>query len=488
MSLSVALNTARSSLLATSTQVSVSGKNIAGADDPAYSRKLAITTTTADGGARIISITRASDMALYFRMLGATSSAAGQQALQNGLDRLASTIGDPDLEQSPAATLGALKAAIQLAANRPDDMALAQGVVTQAQDIAASLAEASRTVMNVRTDADADMATSVARIKDLLARFETLNTAVVRGTIAGTDITDPLDQRDSILAQLSEELGVTVVGRANNDVALYTDSGVTLFDKTARAVAFAPTPVYAAGTTGNAVYIDGVPVTGANATMPLHSGNLVGLATLRDEHAVSYQNQLDEIARGLVASFAESDQSGGGGPDLAGLFTWSGGPAIPAVGTVVPGLAGQLRVNPQVDPAQGGLLSRLRDGGMNGAAYGYNTTGAAAFAGRLESLVAGMTAAQSYDPATGITGSLGLTDFGASSVSWLEGLRQAATTDAGYQTTLLARASEALSNATGVNMDEEYAIQLQLEKSYAASSKLIGVINQLFDTLLGAVG
>jgi flagellar hook-associated protein 1 FlgK len=221
--------------------------------------------------------------------------------------------------------------------------------------------------------------------------------------------------------------------------------------------------------------------------MPLRSGNLVGLSTLRDEHAVTSQNQLDEVARGLIATFAESDRSGGGGPDLAGLFTWSGGPAVPAAGALAPGLAGRIRVNPSVDPMQGGRLERLRDGGMNGVAYTYNATGAAGFSGRLEALAAAMTAPQTFNAASGITGAFGLTDFGAASVSWLEGLRQAVTTDAGYQATLVARASEALSNATGVNMDDEYAIQLQLEKSYAASSKLIGVINQLFDTLLATV-
>lgn len=487
MSLTAALYTARSSLQAISSQVSVSGRNIAGAHDPAYSRKLALTTTTADGSARIVSITRAADMALYLRMLGATSNAAGQHALRDGLERLAATIGDPDLKQSPAARIGALNDALQQYANRPDDMTLAQGVVTGAQDLATSLNAAAKAVQQVRGDADADIASAVGRLNGLLASFETLNKAVVQGTIAGADVTDALDQRDSLLAQISEEMGVSVVRRANNDMAIYTDSGATLFETTARAVTFKPTSVFTAGATGNAVYVDGVPVTGANATMPLHSGNLVGLTKLRDEVAVAYQGQLDEIARGLIASFAESDQSGGGGPDGAGLFTWPGGPGIPADGTIVAGLAGAIRVNAAVDPAQGGLLARLRDGGINGAAYGYNTSGAAGFSGRLTALVDALKAPRAYDPASGLTEAGGVAAFGAASVSWLEGMRQGITGDADYQTTLLARASEALSNATGVNMDDEYAMQLQLEKSYAASSKLIGVINELFDTLLGAV-
>ncbi|MBZ0229959.1 MAG: flagellar hook-associated protein FlgK, partial [Bauldia sp.] len=190
----------------------------------------------------------------------------------------------------------------------------------------------------------------------------------------------------------------------------------------------------------------------------------------------------------LIEAFAETDQSGGGGPALAGLFAWSGGPGIPAGGMAVPGLAAAIRVNSLVDPAKGGSLDRLRDGGVNGADYAYNVTGAASFAARLDALVVELGAARAFDPAAGLASGIGLVDFGTASVSWLEGLRRETSDTADYQSTLLARASEALSNAVGVNMDDEYALQLQLEQSYAASSKLIGVIKQLFDTLLETVG
>ena len=77
-----------------------------------------------------------------------------------------------------------------------------------------------------------------------------------------------------------------------------------------------------------------------------------------------------------------------------------------------------------------------------------------------------------------------LTDFGTASVGWLEDLRKTTSNTADYQTTLLSNATTALSNASGVNVDAEYAKQLQLEQSYQASSKLIGIVKQLFDTLL----
>lgn len=52
---------------------------------------------------------------------------------------------------------------------------------------------------------------------------------------------------------------------------------------------------------------------------------------------------------------------------------------------------------------------------------------------------------------------------------------------------MLDSASTALSNTTGVNRDEEVASMLQLEKSYAASAKLIATVNAMIQSLLDAV-
>ena len=49
---------------------------------------------------------------------------------------------------------------------------------------------------------------------------------------------------------------------------------------------------------------------------------------------------------------------------------------------------------------------------------------------------------------------------------------------------ILAGASDALSRSTGVNMDDEYALQLAIERNYAASARLITLIDEMFDELL----
>lgn len=485
MGLSLALNTARSSLQASSTQMSVISRNNAGATDATYSRKIA-SLVTADGGVRI-SVRRASDTALFFKMLSTTSNAAAQQAVLEGYDKLKNTVGDTSLNQSAAAKIGALNSALAQYANKPDDANLGRAVVDRAGELATMLNEATKTVQSTRKEADTKIAESVARVNDLLGQFEAANKAVVRGSAAGIDISDALDSRDKVLAQISEEMGITVSTRENNDMAIYTDSGVTLFEKTPRSVTFNPTSAFAAGTVGSAVYVDGVQITG-QGPMPVHSGRLVGLVAVRDDITVTYQGQLDAIAATLIDAFGEADPSTPPvGSKMAGLLTYtgSGSPAMPS-GVDLVGLAGRIMTNPGIDPAKGGAVEALRDG----LTYAYNPGGAggnAAFAERLNAIVTSMNADRTFDPALGHGAPANLQAFSTFSAAWLESGRKTASAEVEYRVTLLGHASEALSNATGVNMDDETALMLQVEKSYSASAKLLSVIDEMLRTLLNAV-
>src|SRR3954452_6408119 len=390
MTLAAAFDSARSSLVASGVQSSVISRNVGSANQPGYSRKIAGLATFPNNGVYVASIQRAASAGLFANVLVATSGSAGKNALFDGLQKIASAVvEDPELGQSPTAQLNKLKQALQQYSNAPDNVMLAQGAVTAAKDMATALNHATQIVQATRESADSEMAASVANINQLLIQFDTVNSAVVKGTVAGDDVTDYLDQRDGIISKLSQEIGVQVAIRRNGDAALYTDSGLTLFDKKARSVSFAPTTTYSATLTGNPVFIDGVAVTGSTSVMPLKGGKIVGLAELRDKAAVIYQDQLDEIARGLISTFRESDQSLIPTlPDVPGLFTYPGAPAMPPSATVLAGLAGTIKVAASVDPALAGNPSLLRDGAISGgAAYQYIASGNPGFSTRLHQLV-----------------------------------------------------------------------------------------------------
>ncbi len=488
MSLSASLNTALSSLATTADQTSILSRNVARAGDTTASRKSAEVITIPGYGVRLASVTRVVNVALFNNVLESTSTSAGQRAIADALQQLEQTVNDTELDASPAALLEKLNDALQRYASAPDSLATAQAAVAAARDVVTSLNDATDLIQKVRAQADADIAGSVDNLNTLLARFETVNNEIVKGSRTGSDVTDYLDQRDQILRQISEEVGIKTITRADNSMAIFTDSGVTLFDVSARAISFQPTASYSAATTGNAIYADGVPITGSSAVMGVGSGRLNGLVKVRDDLAVTYQSQLDEVARGLITAFAESDQSAIPAlPDATGLFTWSGGPAIPPSGTLVPGLAASITLNTLVDPDQGGDATLLRDGGINGAAYDYNTTNASGYTGRVNELIDKLNGAQAFDPAAKLSASTNLKSFASASVAWLEQSRSTASDDADYSETLLAQSAETLNKVTGVNLDEEMALMLELERTYQASSKLITTVNAMLETLLAAV-
>jgi flagellar hook-associated protein 1 FlgK len=48
--------------------------------------------------------------------------------------------------------------------------------------------------------------------------------------------------------------------------------------------------------------------------------------------------------------------------------------------------------------------------------------------------------------------------------------------------------AEALSNDTGVNIDQEMSLLLDLEHSYEASARLMKVVDEMLSALIAAVG
>ena len=197
-----------------------------------------------------------------------------------------------------------------------------------------------------------------------------------------------------------------------------------------------------------------------------------------------YQRQLDEIARGLIAAFAESDQSAVPTlPDAPGLFTWPGAPALPAGGTVSAGLAGRITLHADVDPAQGGNAELLRDG----ITTNYNTGGDASFTGRLMTLMDELETPRTLVGNGGVSANQTLLNYSTGSVSWIEDARKSAAYGEETKFALMFRTTEALSNITHVNVDEEMALMLQLEQSYAASAKMMQMIDEMLKTLLSVV-
>lgn len=482
MTLTAALKTAQSSLFNVSKQTLLTSRNITDAGNENYVRR-EVRVSTAEYGARVYSISRADQPALFKDAIGALSESAGQAVIGDMASRLQTLVNGVDNQSSPLAKIDALRDALQIYSSDASNPVLGVTAIDAAQDLARTLNGATQEVQNLRTQIDRDVAAGAADLRELLDQFEIVNNAVVSGAQLGRDVNDALDQRDALVKQMSEYVSISIVKRDNNDMVLFAGQGITLFETVPRSVTFDPQAAYAPGTTGNSLRIDGVPLAagvGANTTA---SGSLSALIQARDSVAVQLQTQLDEVARGLVETFAETDQTGGGAPALAGLFTYAGGPALPPVGTVVPGLAATLTVNAAFDPNQGGDPTLLRDGGANGAAYVANTTGGPAFADHLIGFIDGLDGPRAIDPTSGISGDRSVAGFAAASIGWIDNMRSTSDLAAQSKKALHDKLSGDYLATTGVSIDDEMTKLIALEQSYDASARIMSVVDQMFETL-----
>ena len=268
---------------------------------------------------------------------------------------------------------------------------------------------------------------------------------------------------------------ISTIVRGQNDIVITTSDGATLFETIPRKVTFDSTIAYQAGMSGEPIRIDGVPIAAGKGANTTASGKLAAMIQLREDVAVKQQAQLDEMARGLILAFAE-DEAGG----IPGLFTSTG--PFPGT-TLIDGLAGMIRINPAYDSQQGGNPEALRDG----ATVNLNPSGAASFSDTLLAYLDALESDMDFDPAAGLFAEGSLTNFSTESVGWLEGNRKSASFAVENKGATLMRTQQALSNQTGVNIDQEMAMLLDLEHSYAASARMLQAVNEMLATLLNSI-
>jgi flagellar hook-associated protein 1 FlgK len=489
MSLSLAYQIARGSLSANATAASVVSRNIAAADDPSASSKTTHLVTEVSGGVRVAGVVNAVDSLLLEQSLESNSASSMFDAMHSGLDRLQVAMFGSDYNSSPSALLGKLRDALHVAASSPQDLSIARFALVAANDVALSLNRGASVVAETRAQADQNLRDGILQLNDLLNSFQQTNRQISIGLAQRGDVTDAIDQRNALLRDISKLVDVRASTRGDNEMVLFLASGPTLLETSLREITLDGPGIPGPGLAGPGMRVDGWPIENANVL----GGKLGGLLKFRDDLALTFGRQLDEIARGLIMAAAESDQSAvPAAPVLAGLFTYAGGPSLPATGTVVDGIASSIRVNPNVDPAQGGSLARLRDGGISAPgnlAYVYNSTGVAGFGDRLLGLVERFSADQAFDAAARLgSTSSGLLAFASGSVGWLEEQRSSTQSHFDDAQVLADRSLSAWQNRVGISIDSEMTTLISLERSYQASSRLITSVNSMFDSLLRAVG
>jgi flagellar hook-associated protein 1 len=507
MSLGAALSIATSSLANVSSQLSLVSHNVANADTPGYVSETATQQSeTIDGiGLGVIAgpVTRDLDTALQAQAFQQDSTVAGLQTTQTALQAIDAVQGTPGQGGDIASQLGDLQDQFSTLLNDPSNQTQQQAVVSSAATLAGTINALSSAYTSQRQTAENSIVTEVGTINTTLNTIGQLNSQITLLQSGGQSTADLQNQRDEAVQQLGQLISVQTLVQPNGNMVITTAGGLSLpTNATGDALATSGANVQP-GTTYPGGGIPAITMDGTDVTAQLTGGELGANITLRDTTLPTYQAELDEFSQNLASRFSAQGLTLFSDPN--GNVPAGGGEPVQS-GYV--GFASVIQVNPavQADP------SLVRDGTnaiagspTGAAAFTPNPVGGpAGFTTLINNVLTytfgadvqdGVTQPPSNTTGLGATGTLNApyatpTTLGNEASSLVAAQAQDSanatsqlTTEQAVQTTL----NNNLSSGSGVNMDTEMSLMIQLENDYGVNAKVIAAVQSMWTTLNNAV-
>lgn len=313
-----ALRTAQSGLLANQAALDAVANNIANVSTDGYSRKKvnmeAVVVTGQGAGVQLSALTRSIDEGLLKSLRTETASFEQYNSQSSYYDRMQDLFGTPDENTSISHSLSALAEAMQSLALSPNETIDQSELVRRATELMEQLHDMSATIQELRNQADGEAADTVLLINDLATNLGDLNDKIVQNASSGLDVSDLRDQRDKGLDELAGLIDIRYFYRSDGDVVVFTSAGRTLVDNVPaslthnKASSLTPTSTHAEGDI-NGIYI-GTPIAGNDITNGITSGRMKGLVDLRDVVLPNLQSQIDELSAELRDSINQVHNRG----------------------------------------------------------------------------------------------------------------------------------------------------------------------------------
>jgi flagellar hook-associated protein 1 len=466
-------------------QLGVIANNVANSSTPGYVEEQLPQSELVYGGvgSGVVAgiVQRLGDQLAANNVNQATSAQSYSQEMVNLLGNYVQQVGQPNDTSSLPSVFSAFQQSLTTLSSSPGSATAQAAAVSAAQTLAGTLNTLGSSVEAAREQADQNIASSVTAVNSTLNQLAQNEAALQQAAETGRSTASFEDTRDTLLTNLSQYLPVTVHQSSNDGIIVSTDQGTVLWDGTVHQLSFTQTPTITAtqsitanpseGYTGGLsnVTVDGQPL------QMSQNGSIAADLQLRDVTLPAFQRQMDQMSGNLITAFQQSDPSVSSGQ--TGVFTAQGQALDPSAQAAIPGLASRIEVNASLDPTQGGQYWRIQAGAQatTQAQSGDNST----VLGFINALQQG----QSYDTTTGVPGTMTL----STAASQIAGTQQvASSTWSSLNTTRTQetqQAQSALSNATGVNVDDEMQRLLLVQHTYEASAQVLQAAAKMLDTL-----
>ncbi len=450
------MDTSLSALFAAQAGLATTGHNIANANTRGYSRQEVqfaarrpdMTAYGAIGrGVEVEGIRRIQDEFVLNNLRAQTARGESYGAINSSLSEVESILGSVDNDHLGNALSSFFKSwnALSQASINPT---MKQNVVASAKSLVADLHSIDESLTALESNIDNSIQLEMGNLNRLLTQVADMNGQIMATETSGEPANDLRDQRDLLITQISAIAEVSVHERedGSKDIILagrtmVARDSATLFQSSYES-------------TGSG-YSMSVVTQGNKQAVTLSQGKLEGLLTSRDVQVSNVRKQLDGLAAKIVSE-VNALHTQGRTSDGSGLLFFTGS----SMHTLDVNQA--LKDNPALVAA-----GRTTAAGDNEIALAIANLGNVSSSG---------------------TGGTTVSDQYRSLLTELASNRSTYEFMVANQQNVVAALDSKLASVSGVSLDEEGASMVRYQNSYNAAAKIIGTVQQMYDTLLNMIG
>jgi flagellar hook-associated protein 1 FlgK len=449
------MNVAGDALAAQSAALDITGQNISNANTPGYVRRVAQLENRAlgqgqSGGVLYMGPLRMVDRFANARVFAANSMKGAADARSESLQGLEAALA-PSTGGIGDSMSALFSSATDLAQNAKDPTARAT-FLARAEQVAQSFNDAASGLAQRRQDLLGQAQGAAGEINTRLAKIADMNQKIASAQALGEPATDLRDQRDKLIGEVGERIGVQAVEEPNGMVTLLSSGSSLVSGGSANKVDVA---LDAQG----AMQVTVQTPTGGKSDVTSHvsSGALAGMIEARDKDIPALQQNLDQLAYDFSTAVNAAHTSGvgldgvGGRPLFSPLAGPSGAAAALAVDASVKGQPDRVAAAASAADLPAGNAIALQMAGLAGQPIG-----------------AGGTPAERF-------GNLGGT---------LGNLQASAQGDASLRADTAAVAQSMREQSAGVSVEEEMVNMTRYQNAFTAAQRVLKVADDLLDGLI----
>ena len=445
--LSGSLSIALSALSVSQQALATTSNTVANANTPGYSRQRAILAAgepvvmgavTYGTGVVLEKIESLRDSILEIQLHQETQQQGKLNASLTELQQIQTQFGSAS--SGIGADISNFFNSLQQLAPDPSNLALRQGVLTAAGNLATDFNTAANNLHTQRGNLDLEVEQSVGGVNTLTKQIASVDQQISALQNAGQNAGTLVDTQTSLIRQLSGLIDVQVIP-TDQGITLATSNGTTLVSGSQS---------FALSTQLGSDGVQHIMAGTEDITGSLTGGSLAGMIQIRDQEIPSIGSSLDQLAAGLAtylnaANAQGTDLYGNQGDDLF---------VAPPAGGV--GAAAALAVNIS-DPS---LIAASSDG----------TTGSNGNLANL-SAVASQAVVNGQTPI----------DFYSNIVFQVGSITSNTSADADSSSLILQQLQDQRGSVSGVSLDEEAANLIQYQTAYQAAARVVSTVNTLLD-------